>query len=256
MALLEVKGLTKHFGGLAAVQDLDFAVNQGDFMGLIGPNGAGKTTVLNLISGFLHPAHGRIIFKGRDITGHQSHKIVKLGLTRIFQSTILFKNQTVLQNIVMGFHLQRGDTVLGSVLNTSSFQREREKIEQRAVEILKFMDLAEMKDELAMNLPHGFQRTLGISIALATNPELILLDEPVTGMNPVETWATMTKLRELVANKGISLLLVEHDMKAVMGFCTRIVVLNFGKKIAEGVPEIIKENKDVVESYLGSEENE
>jgi branched-chain amino acid transport system ATP-binding protein len=256
MALLEVKGLIKHFGGLAAVQDLDFAVNQGDLMGLIGPNGAGKTTVINLISGFLRPTRGRITFKGRDITGHRPHKIVKLGLTRIFQSTALFKSQTVLQNVVMGFHLQREDTVLGSVLNTSSFRREREKTEQRALEILKFMDLAEMKDELAMNLPHGFQRILGISIALAANPKLILLDEPVTGMNPVETWATMTKLRELAVNKGISLLLVEHDMKAVMGFCKRIVVLNFGKKIAEGVPEIIKENKDVIESYLGSEKNE
>jgi len=255
MVLLEVRGLTKYFGGLAAVSNLDFDVNQGQILGLIGPNGAGKTTVFNLISGFYRPNKGRVIFKGRDITGLKPNKIAALGLVRTFQTTTLFHDQTVSQNIAMALHLDQRLSSFGSVFNIRSAQREGERIQQGAMEILERMELAEMKDELAGSLPHGFQRALGVAIALAANPELILLDEPVTGMTAVETTTMMSRIQR-IRDQGITVLLVEHDMRAVMDTCDRIVVLNFGRKITEGVPEGIKENKDVIESYLGSEESE
>jgi branched-chain amino acid transport system ATP-binding protein len=255
MTLLEVRGLTKYFGGLAAVSELDFDVNQGEILGLIGPNGAGKTTVFNLISGFYRPNKGRVIFKGRDITGLKPNKIAALGLVRTFQLTTLLHDKTVLQNIAMGLHLDHGLSPFGSVFNIRAAQREGTRIQQRAMEILERMELAEVKDELASNLPYGLQRTLGVAIALAAEPKLILLDEPVTGMTPVETEAMMGRIKS-IREQGITVLLVEHDMRAVMNTCDRITVLNFGRKIAEGTPKQIRESKDVIESYLGTEEGE
>lgn len=255
MALLEVRGLTKYFGGLGAVIDLDFDVNQGEVLGLIGPNGAGKTTVFNLISGFYHPSKGKVIFRGYDITSLKPSRIAALGLVRTFQTTTLFYDQTVLQNIVMALFLDQRLSSFGSVFNIRSAQREEERIQQRAIEILERMGLAEVKDKLAGSLPHGFQRALGVAIALAADPELMLLDEPVTGMTAVET-TTMMSWIQRIRDQGITVLLVEHDMRAVMDTCDRIVVLNFGRKIAEGTPEETKENKDVIESYLGAEEAE
>jgi len=253
MALLEVRGLTKYFGGLAAVSELDFDVNQGEILGLIGSNGAGKTTAFNLISGFYRPNKGKIIFKGHSITGLRPYKIAALGVVRTFQQTALLNDQTVSQNIAMGLHLDQKTGFFASLFNTHSARRERERIQQRTTEILEFMGLAEVKDELATNLPHGFQRLLGVSMALATNPELILLDEPVTGMNAEETMTMMSLVRD-IRQQGVTVLLVEHDMSAVMNTCDRIVVLSFGRKIADDVPERIRENNEVIESYLGSEE--
>jgi len=253
MALLEVRGLTKYFGGLAAVSELDFDVNQGEILGLIGSNGAGKTTAFNLISGFYRPNKGKIIFKGRSITGLRPDKIAALGVVRTFQQTALLNDQTVSQNIAMGLHLDQKTGFFASLFNTHSARRERERIQQRTTEILEFMGLAEVKDELATNLPHGFQRLLGVSMAIATNPELILLDEPVTGMNAEETMTMMSLVRD-IRQQGVTVLLVEHDMSAVMNTCDRIVVLSFGRKIADDVPERIRENNEVIESYLGSEE--
>jgi branched-chain amino acid transport system ATP-binding protein len=255
MALLEVKGLTKYFGGLAAINELNFDVNQGEILGLIGPNGAGKTTAFNLISGFLRPNRGSVIFKGYDITGLKPNKIAALGLVRTFQTTVLFHDQTVLQNIAIALHLGHGLNPFSSVFRVRAARKEGKRMEQRAMELLESMELAEVRGELAGNLPHGSQRALGVTIALATNPELIMLDEPVTGMTAVETEVMMSRIKR-VRERGITVLLVEHDMKAVMGTCDRLVVLNFGKKIAEGTPAEMKENKEVVESYLGVEENE
>lgn len=252
MALLEVRGLTKYFGGLAAVNELDFDVNKKEILGIIGPNGAGKTTAFNLITGFYRPTSGKIIFNGYDITGHKPNEIAGRGLVRTFQATLLFKSKTVLENVMLAHHLQQRTSFLGRLFDTPSAQREREKSRQQSMEILKFMGLARVKDELPSNLPHGLQRLLGVSIALPAKPQLILLDEPVTGMNAEETMTMMGRLQE-IRKKGITIVLVEHHMKAVMAICDRIVVLNFGKKIAEDVPEKIRVNKDVIEAYLGSE---
>ena len=255
MALLEVRGLTKYFGGLAAVSELDFDVNQGEILGLVGPNGAGKTTVFNLISGFYRPNKGKVIFKGRNITGLKPNKIAALGLVRTFQATMLFQWQTVSQNIETGFHLDQGISSFSSVFNIRSARREKERIQQCTMDVLERMKLGEVKDELAASLPYGLQRALGVAIALAANPELLLLDEPVTGMTAGET-VTMMSYIQRMRDQGVTVLLVEHNMRAVMNTCDKIVVLNFGRKIAEGVSEEIKENKNVIESYLGTEESE
>jgi branched-chain amino acid transport system ATP-binding protein len=255
MKILEVKRITKNFGGLSAVRDFEMDVNRGEILGLIGPNGAGKTTVFNMLSGFCLPSKGTIFFKGHDITGLKPNKIAKLGLVRSFQTTTLLKDRTVLQNVIIGFHLHKKINSLSSVFNLRAARREREEMEQQALELMRKMGLAEMKDELAENLSYGLQRTLGVTIALAANPELILLDEPVAGMSVVESAEMMKRIRE-IRDLHISVLLVEHDMKAVMSTCDRLVVLSFGRKIAEGTPNEIRENKDVIESYLGISEDE
>lgn len=251
MALLEIKGLCKYFGGLAAVNDFDFEVQPGEILGLIGPNGAGKTTVFNLITGFLTPNKGKIIFKGEDITSYKPHLIARKGIVRTFQLTTLFESRTILENMLIAFHLKSRSGFWSAIFN-SPLTREREKkILEKSIETLDFMKLLHLKDELAGNLPHGHQRSLGIALAMAASPEMILLDEPVTGMNPEETLATMEQIRR-IREKGVTILLVEHNMRAVMGLCERITVLNFGQKIAEGLPNVIKENKDVIEAYLGA----
>jgi len=252
--LLEVKGLTKYFGGLAAVSELDFDVYRGEILGLIGPNGAGKTTVFNLISGFFRPNKGKIMFKGLDITGLKPHKIAALGLVRTFQKTLLFGDQTVSKNISIGLHGENGNRFSIPIFNSRSDGKKTERLEQRVIEVLERMELVEVKDELARNLPYGLQRRLGVALALATNPELTLLDEPATGMTETETSDIMDRFRD-IREQGVTILLVEHNMKAVMNTCDRIIVLNFGRKLAEGTPDNIKENRDVIESYLGSEED-
>ena len=252
--ILELRGLTKYFGGLVAVNNLDLNVAQGEILGLIGPNGAGKTTTFNLISGFYHPTSGTVIFDGRDVTHFKPEQVARRGLVRTFQPNTLFRNKTVFDNVLIAQHLQRRAGFFSLIFNTSSARSEESESQKQAMEILKFMDLAEVKGELARNLPHGFQRTLGIAMALSANPKLMLLDEPVTGVNREEATAMLSRIQS-IREQGITILLVEHDMKIVMSLCTRIVVLNFGRKIAEGLPEEIRENKDVIESYLGSEES-
>lgn len=255
MVLLEVRGLTKYFGGLAAVSALDFDINQGEILGLIGPNGAGKTTVFNLLTGFCRPTSGTVTFKGHDISGFKPDYIAKLGLVRTFQADTLFRSKTVFDNIIMAQHLQQRAGFFSLLVNSSSARREESESQKRAIEILERIELAEVKGELAGSLPHGFQRALGVAVALAADPELLLLDEPITGMSAGEAETTMRQIQR-IRDQGLTVFLVEHDMKAVMNTCDRIIVLNFGKKIAEGLPESIKENKDVIESYLGFEEGE
>jgi branched-chain amino acid transport system ATP-binding protein len=250
--ILEVKKLNKHFGGLAAISELDLNVVDTEILGLIGPNGAGKTTLFNVISGFFPPTSGKVMFDGREITGLKAHEIAHLGISRTFQATTLFMRISVLENVFTGFHLSYQTSIWRRLLRSPSALEEEGLLRQNATEILEFMGLASQKEELAANLPHGHQRILGICMALATHPKLLLLDEPVTGMNATET-QNMIDLIKQIRERGITVVLVEHDMKAVMNLCDRIVVLNYGQKIAEGLPEEIRENKEVIEAYLGRE---
>jgi branched-chain amino acid transport system ATP-binding protein len=250
--MLEVKKLNKYFGGLAAVNELDLRVNPTEILGLIGPNGAGKTTFFNVASGFFPPTSGRVLFDGRDITRLKAHDIAHLGISRTFQASTLFMKLSVLENVFTGYHMSYRTGFLKRILHTPSARKEEAEFRQRALEILEFMGLASLKDELAANLPHGHQRILGVCMALTTNPKLLLLDEPVTGMNVSET-QTMIELIRQIRDRGITIVVVEHDMKAVMNLCDRIAVLNYGRKIAEGLPKEIRENKEVVEAYLGKE---
>ncbi len=252
MALLEVRDLTKYFGGLAAVNNLDLDVNQGEILGLIGPNGAGKTTFFNLISGFQRLNRGKVLFNGRVINGLKPSKIAALGLVRTFQADTLFQSKTVLDNLLVAQHLQQKAGFVSLLANSSTAQKDKGKSLKRAMDILESWGLVEVKDKLAESLPHGLQRALGMAIALSTDPQLIMLDEPVTGMTPVEKEAMMNHIKN-IREQGTTILLVEHDMRSVMNSCDRIVVISFGKKIAEGLPEEIKKNEDVIESYLGSE---
>ena len=248
MALLEAQNLTKYFGGLAAVNRVDLAVEEGEIVGLIGPNGAGKTTCFNLLSGFLPPTAGTIVFADESIAGLKPHHIVARGLVRTFQLTTLFQDMTVLQNVLMGLHLhsQKG---LGHVL--CSWQSFPQDEIDRCYEVLAFTGLRELADQLAKNLPHGHQRTLGIAMALAVRPRLLMLDEPVTGMNIDESQRIMGLIKT-IRDRGTTILLVEHNMRAVMGTCERIVVLNFGQKLAEGTPTAVSSNPDVIAAYLGA----
>jgi len=248
MALLEAQNLTKYFGGLAAVNRVDLAVEEGEIVGLIGPNGAGKTTCFNLLSGFLPPTAGTITFGGESLTGLKPHHIVARGLVRTFQHTTLFQDMTVLQNVLMGLHLHsRKD--LGHVLFSRHTFPQDEMC--RCHEVLAFTGLSELTNQLAKNLPHGHQHTLGIAMALAMCPRLLMLDEPVTGMNIDESQRIMALIKT-IRDRGTTILLVEHNMRAVMGTCERIVVLNFGQKLAEGTPAVVSSNPDVIAAYLGA----
>jgi branched-chain amino acid transport system ATP-binding protein len=252
MALLDIQKVSMHFGGLKAIQELDFQMERGEIRGLIGPNGAGKTTLFNVISGVYIPTYGRFFFDGQDITKLRPHAAARLGIIRTFQSTILFKHFTVLRNVMMGCHLHSHYSFIGSLFGTPGSLRHERENEGRSMEILDFLGLAKLQDELAINLPHGHQRALGIAIAMAALPRLLMLDEPVTGMNPEES-ASMMKLIRRIRDRGITILLIEHDMKVVMGVCEKITVLNFGQKIAEGTPQEIQKNAAVHEAYLGGE---
>ena len=248
-AYFKVEGLHKNFGGLAAVNDLTFAIEKGAIHGLIGPNGAGKTTIFNVISGFYKPSAGKIFYEGESIGGLQPHLVAAKGLVRTFQETTLFQEFSTFENALMGRYLHTKSSMVSALFGT---QRASERAaEEKTIEVLEFLGLADRKDELALNLPHGLQRALGIAVALTAEPRLLLLDEPFAGMNPEETRHMMDLIRK-VRESGITILLVEHDMQAVMGLCERITVVNFGQLLTEGAPDEIKSNKDVIEAYLGT----
>lgn len=256
MALLEVKGLTRHFGGLVAVNNVDFAVEEGAILGIIGPNGAGKTTLYNLITGVFPPTAGKIMFNGENVTRLSTHRRAAKGLVRTFQATTLFHEMTSLDNVLLAHHLVRETRDLSQFLNTRGFRNEDRTVKESAENILDYLGLSQVKDELAKNLPHGHQRALGIAVGLAASPRLLLLDEPVTGMNEAETANMVRLIKGLRDDRRITIIVVEHDMRAIMGLSEYIMALNFGKKIAEGTPAEVVKNKEVIEAYLGMEQGE
>ncbi len=252
MAFFEVQGLTKFFGGLAAVNGLSFHVSEREILALIGPNGAGKSTVFNLITSFLRPTAGKITFQDREITGHSTQVIAARGIVRTFQQTNLFMEMTALQNVILAHYLLGRTTGWGEYFHTRRARGENGRFQESASKILDYFGLHELRNELAKNLPHGHQRALGMAIALAADPKLLLLDEPFTGMNPQETEAAMRMIQG-IRDRGVTVILVEHDMRAVMEISDRIVAISFGKKIAEGSPREIQRNEEVINAYLGKE---
>jgi branched-chain amino acid transport system ATP-binding protein len=255
MELLELHALTKAFGQNTAVMSLDLQLREGQIMGLIGPNGSGKTTVFNLISGFLTPTRGRIYYQGLDITGLPPHKIARLGLARTFQLTAVFLEISVLENVILCCHLHSGTNLWQQFLRDRKTRRKEKSAEVKAMGLLEWMGLKELALDRAGDLPQGHVAGLGIANALATEPKLILLDEPVGGMNPTETEETMERIRR-VKDNGISVFLVEHDMRAVISTCDEVTCINFGNKIAEGSPRSVCDHPEVIEAYLGGEVEE
>ena len=250
MTILEITGLTKSFGGLTAVSNIDIKVEDGDILGFIGPNGAGKTTFFNLITGVIRPTKGKVVFKGKDITGKKSHEIAELGIGRTFQLNPLFPNFTVLQNVLSSFQLRPRSSLAGTFFNSRDYRKNEAYILEQSLEILKLVGLYKVKDELAKNQPHGYQKMLGVARALAIKPDLLLLDEPIAGMNPDEIENTIEAIKR-TSQLGVTIILVEHNMK-ILEICNRVVVINFGQKIVEGSPQEIKENPEVIKAYLGS----
>ena len=248
MAILDVKNVTKQFGGLTALDDVSFQVAEGEIRGLIGPNGAGKSTMFKNIAGFYAPTNGSIIYRGQNIEGKKPHTISELGIVRTFQETTLFQELTVFENAMVGCHIKSRTNLFSAILGLDKAKKNYAK--EKVMEVLEFMGMSDRRNQLASELPLGSQRALAISIALVSEPKLMLMDEPFAGMNPEET-KHMMSLTEKVRESGVTIVLVEHDMKAVMGLCHNLTVLNFGQLLAEGTPEEVRNNDKVIEAYLG-----
>lgn len=251
MSVLKVENLSISFGGLQAVKNFNITINENELVGLIGPNGAGKTTVFNLLSGIYKPTSGVIYLCDQDVTRLKTFQRVKKGIARTFQNIRLFKQLTVLDNVKVGFNHQMKYSPLSSIFRLKSFWNEERKIDEEAEDLLAVFGLEDVKEEYAENLPYGKQRKLEIARALATNPKLLILDEPAAGMNPKETEELMETIKIVKEKFKVSILLIEHDMKLVMGICEKIIVLNYGQVIAEGTPNQIQNNEDVITAYLG-----
>ena len=246
--ILEVRNLSKRFGGLIAVNQVSFGVSQGDIHGLIGPNGAGKSTTFKIIAGFLSPTEGDVLLRNQNINGRKPSTIAFAGIARTFQETTLFLELSVYDNVLIGLHKQAKTNLVSAILG---LDRERQRAAAAAaLDVIEFMGLTERQNQLAGELPIGLQRTLAVAIALASRPSVLLMDEPFAGMNPEET-RHMMDLTQKVRESGVTIVLVEHNMKAVMGLCDRLTVLNFGSVLADGTPQSVRENPEVVQAYLG-----
>ena len=250
--LLQTLELRKEFGGLTAVDDVTFTVPEGSIVSLIGPNGAGKTTFFNMLTGVYKPTAGRVLFNGQDMTGKPPHAFTQHGIGRTFQNIRLFKNMTALENVLVGMHVRLKGNLFEAIVRTPRVRGEERSARERARELLEFSGLGKVDNEIGKNLSYGDQRRLEVARALATEPKLLLLDEPTAGMNPQETAEFTAFVARLREDRGLTVLLIEHDMRVVMGVSDRVTVLDYGEKLAEGTPGEIQKNDRVIEAYLGS----